>query len=183
MTDQRVSWSEIAGTLCDLVGLRPVSPSSIIRRPGFWRRCALVNPKWSWQPHSYIFVDGIVSACKWNCCRTYEQSSNGNLCIWLGFAFNRGTWWEHCWCMLGDRIVETECSHDIYYGAELTSLEYDQLASLCRRSDLSQRRNARLWTMENGWRTMIPYDPVVHAAGLGRERDPITNEPKEALGD
>jgi hypothetical protein len=178
-----VPHEELADKLRDLIRVRAVSPSSIILRRNFWQRCTLVNPKWSYEAHTFIYVDGIVGACKWNCCRTYEQSSNGNLCIWLGYAFNRGTWMEHCWCMLGDKIVETEDAHDIYFGAELSADEYKLLVKRCRRSDLSERTKARLWTVDDGWRTIIPYDPAIHADGIGRERDRLTNQPKQRLGE
>ena len=183
MHAEPVPHEELAATLRALVPVRSLSPSSLVHRPQFWRRCELVKPHWWYDTSHFIFVDGIVGASKWNACRTYEQSTNGNLCIWLGFAFTGGIWREHCWCMLGDRVVETEWPHDNYYGAELSAAEHETLRVRCTKSDLSTRENARLWTVDaKGERIIIPYDPTIHARCIGRERDRLTNEIKADLG-
>ncbi len=110
----------IVESLRKLTHIRSVSPSSLVNRPSFWTRCDVVHPKWWYdknEPYDhdpFIYVDGIVSAAKWNCWRTYTQTENGNVCIWLGFALTRGTWTEHSWCVLGSKVIETEDAHDIY---------------------------------------------------------------------
>jgi len=174
---------EIATALQKIIHVQRLSAGSLIDRREFWQRCRNITPHWREPPIDRIFVDGFVGKCKSNSWKVYSDAIEEGLSLWSGYAFHGGTWWEHSWCMLGNRIIETTGYFWIYYGAEHTAEEREIFGKRYRNCyPPPSANNVRIYTFVNGFREAIPYDAEMHAIGFGRERDSVTGEIKEGLG-
>jgi hypothetical protein len=173
---------EIAATLRGIVHVPRQNPGSLVARREFWQRCRLLNPDWRSCSPRRIFVDGFHGACHWNAWKVYTDALEPGLSLWMGYALHGGSWTEHSWCMLGDRIVETTWPFRIYFGAELTPEERGVFGGRYGKFDLAARVNVRVMTFVDGFREDILYDANTHADGIGRERDVDTGEIKPGLG-
>jgi hypothetical protein len=172
----------IVETLQSVIYVQPPRAGSLLERPEFLARCRLMTPNWREQPIDRLFVDGFVGKCYSNSWKVYRDALEDGLRLCAGYAFARGAWWEHAWCLLGDRIVESTHSYLIYFGAELTS---DECTLIGRRFGVSYPPTpdrVRVYTILDGLRRAVPYDPQLHAAGIGRERDTATGDIVEGLG-
>jgi hypothetical protein len=129
-------------------------------------------------------VDGFDGSCHWNSWKVYKNAIEPGLSFWAGFAFGRGAWFHHEWCMLGSRIVETPAPYTLYYGAEIQQREIDIITEKFDKVDLTKYVDPRVgvWTIANKRRQLVPYDPDFYGQTIGRERDPKTSELKEGLG-
>jgi len=173
---------EIDRTLRSLIHVPRLNRGGFISRPGFWDRCCLVTPNWRDQFNHWIFVDGFENASKWNAWKVFTDSLEDGLSLWLGYALFRGSWKEHAWCMLGDRIVESTLPFRIYYGAELTGNERELFGKEYGGFDLVSRTNTKVFTIADCFRELVPFDPKLHGASIGRERDFKTGMIKDGLG-
>ena len=182
-----ISTCAISETLHSLVKIRPASPASILSRRQFWSRCSVIHPQWWADPSTkspyceFVFVDGIAFASKWNCCQVLSRATDGNLCMYFGYARQDSVWSEHAWCMLDGKIIETESRREMYFGAELNNHELEIIQERCGRSDLRERRSARVFTIDGHRRILVPFDRSIHGDTIGCERDPLTNLPKNGF--
>lgn len=162
--------SEVDATLRRIIYVPPLPDGSLLARQGFWDRCALLNPHWREERPNRVFVNGYVGACKWNSWKVFKDALEPDLRIYLGYAFGRGAWAEHCWCMLGNRIVETTGDMDIYYGAELNEEERAHLAEGCAAYDPLAKTQGLFWSFLGPLRTVREIKPET-AATIAREID------------
>jgi hypothetical protein len=84
--------------------------------------------------------------------------------------------------MLGERVIETTASFQIYFGAQLDPGELERFCSSQAHLDLLERDNLSIVTSKDGYRQRIPYDPAIHRETIGRERDEMTGQVKAGLG-
>ena len=132
---------EIENTLRKMIAVQAVD-GGFLADPGFWARCSLINKDWREQPPNRVYVDGYVGGCMWNSWRVMNDALEDGIHVYYGFALGDGQWSEHCWCMIGDRIIETTGPMTIYYGAELTEAEWQQLHVVCHRRDPLEKAGA-----------------------------------------
>jgi hypothetical protein len=171
----------IAADLRRVVHVQRPTRTAIVTQPGFWERCRLVTPDWQ-NGIDRIYVDGFARTCYWNCLKVYDNALEQNLLISCGYALWQGEWYGHAWCMLGPRIIETTMPFRAYYGATLNSNEISILRQQHQKHDLLTNTKLKVVTFINGYRGVVDYDPAIHAATIGRERDPQTREVKPGLG-
>lgn len=177
------SFVELCQTLQGLIDVQKPASDSLLRRPAFLARCRLVTPDWNARRMSRIFVDGFVGKCYSNSCQVYRNGSEEDLALWVGYALARGQWWEHAWCMIDDLIIESTHPFDAYYGSDLSTEEREWLLQNHRFAyPTMHSKNVRIYTYEDGVRHAVPYQPDIHSAGIGRERDPISGKLRVGLG-
>jgi len=178
--------NQIAATLRGMIRIPPLYRGSIFGNPEFWNRCRRIEVK-DWR--KIILVDGYAGCCHSNSLKVYTDALEDGISLWLGYACAWNVWEHHCWCILGDRLIETTYVHAIYFGAELTPDEREQFG-LKLREKKGSRDSLRVVTTINGDRVTLPCAPnwdygSVHAkyeSTIGRERDPQTGEVKPGLG-
>lgn len=180
---------DVRRTLRELIFVQPLPNNAtaaagvFVTNPDFWDRCQLVNPNWRQEsshpstPHR-IYVDGFVQGCNWNSMKVFNDHLEEGLRVYQGYALGGGAWSEHCWVMRGDRIVETCGEFTIYYGTALNEQELETLNDLAAQ----WHHTNRIWTVSGGERVHSPYVVAEHAAGIGRERNPVNREIKPGLG-
>ena len=176
---------EIATTLRALVEISPFEPDGIVARPGFWDRCQTIVPgRESDDPSKRrIFVDGFRGACRWNALKVYREAIEPGLSLWCGYALYGRTWYDHSWCMLGPRIVETTVPFRIYYGAALLPDELEYFMVRYGKLDQNSRKREMVATCRDGHRAEVWGDDVkAFTETIGRERDWKTGVLKEGLG-
>lgn len=170
-------------TLQSLIEVQEPAADSVIASTEFQARCQLVTPNWNHQKLKRVFVDGFVGKCYSNSWKVYTDALEQSLTLWAGYALARGKWWEHAWCMIEDQIVESTYHFDTYFGCQLTKTECDIVG---HRYGVTippvTASNVRVYTSENGIRRAVPYRAEVHAAGIGREKDPVTGAIRDGLG-
>lgn len=174
---------DIEKALRSLTEIPRLNPNGFIARPGFFERCRPLKPGWDERaPNARIYVDGFYGACRWNSWKVYTNALEDGLTLWLGFASWDARWTEHCWCMLGDRIVESTSSFHTYFGAQLNPDECKEFGNKFGTSDLMSRATLEVCTMQNGRRKVVPYDKTIYKESIGRERNPDTGAIKKGLG-
>jgi hypothetical protein len=174
---------EIANTLRAIVYVPPLPAGILMANEEFWNRCQLITPNWRHQRPDAIFVDGFVGGCKWNSNKVFTDALKPGLRIFQGYAFGLGSWAEHCWCMLGNRIVESTGDYDVYYGAELNAQERQWFQEGAAAYNPLAVENPEIWTLDiGGSRIHVPYKAERDAASIGRERHWRDRKLKEGLG-
>ena len=180
---------KIASTLRGLIYVQPLpndpaaAAAVLVMNHDFWDRCELINLNWR-QESSHpsaghrIYVDGFVQGCNWNSMKVFDDHLEDGLQVYQGYALGGGAWSEHCWVMLGNRIVETCGEFTIYYGAALNQEELESLSALADQ----WHHTDRFWTIDGGERVHAPFDAAKDSPGIGRERDAQNREIKPGLG-
>jgi hypothetical protein len=136
----------------------------------FWASCGLLTPNPEKDLRSRIFVDGFNGCCHWNSWKVVTNAIEPGLSLWAGFAFARGAWVHHEWCMLEGRIVETTHSYALYYGGKVYDREFEIINQRFAGVDLTKYVNPKgVCTFVNERRQVVPYDRSVYGATIGRE--------------
>jgi hypothetical protein len=177
------SFSKLYQDLQGLIDVQSPRSDSLLTSAEFIDRCRLLTPNFHDQRAKRIYVDGFVGKCYSNSCKVYRDELEAGLKLYVGYALAYGRWWEHAWCMIGDLTIETTHWFDAYYGSELVNDECELVLSKYRCSyPPSQSKNVRIYTYECGSRRAVSYNPDIHAAGIGRERDARSGVILEGLG-
>jgi hypothetical protein len=166
-------------TLRGMIRVPRIYRGSQIGNATFWPRFKRLPHPWG---QNTIFVDGFVGCCHSNSCGVFTDALEAGITLWLRYACAWDNWYEHAWCMLGDRIIETTFGHAIYFVAELTTEELAEFAKRHSEHKQELRKNLRVATFVNGERAYVEYDAAIYADSIGRERDPFTRDIQQRLG-
>jgi hypothetical protein len=151
----------------------------------FWNRCAIINPNWHQEEPDVIQFDGYLQGCMWNSWKVFDDALEDGITVYQGYALGGGQWSDHCWCMLGDRIIETTGQFTIYFGAALNEQELADFCSLCADHEPVPATYGHFWTSFYPFGRIHPEidetDPCF-TPSIGRERNSKTHAIKEGLG-